>query len=61
MEKVYVVLRWVVDMEDNDRTLEGVHCVVKSEESAKAWVESGRYIGNNKWVDYTYKCTELGE
>lgn len=48
-------------MEDSDRTLEGVHCVVKSEESAKAWVESSRYIGNNKWVDYTYKCTELGE
>ena len=54
--KIYVVLRWVFDLENGEIDFSYPYLATKSIKVAKDMSEKeDEYIGNNRWVKYTYK------
>ena len=53
--KVYVVLKWVYDMEDNETNFSYVECVCSDISKAKEYADRGdEYLGWNRWCRYTF-------
>jgi len=58
--KVYVILKWVYDMEDNETYFNYVHCVVDSLEKTLSFVnKESEYLGANRWAKYTISEQEI--
>lgn len=60
--KVYVVLKWVFDLEDSETSFSYVRCVVRNFEDAIAFVDKGDvFLGSNRWCRYTISEHYLGD
>ena len=56
---VFVVLKWVFDLENNETTFSNVHCVLESKLEADGFLEKEEYIGCDRWVSYTVVDKEV--
>ena len=53
---VFVVLKYVFDLEENETTFSNIHCVLESKVQADKFLEKEEYIGCDRWI--SYKVTE---